>query len=429
MRQPLLATLASALACWAAAQAPAAAQEADRYAAILVDATSGEVLHASRADQLRRPASLTKLMTLYIAFEEIEAGRLGLGDMLRVSERAAETPPVELGLEAGETIRVLDAMKALIVRSANDAAVVLAERIGGDEAAFAERMTETAHGLGMTRTRFMNASGLPHDDQLTTARDIARLAAALRTDYPEYYPLFEVRRLEWNGRVIGTHNAILDLVEGADGLKTGYTDASGYNLAASAVRARDSLIAIVMGGPDAMTRDAHVALLLERGFEELADRRERGQIITVAEANPQQRRLQIILDAEQAEIDAAAYAPRENVETAPLAPVNAPPQPGSALDAAQRQAQGPREAQSRPSGWRVQVGAFHDYVSAEARLDELAPMVAGQISQPIKLVTPVIDMNPVLYRAQLVGFADRAAADAACNRLEDAGAPCFVVSP
>jgi len=402
------------------AGAPAAAADTDtRYAAILIVAESGEVLHARHADQLRHPASLTKLMTLYLAFEDIRAGDIGFGDQLRVSAHAASQPAVKLGLEEGETIRLLDALKAVIVRSANDAAVVLAERLGGDEDNFARRMNTTARTLGMTRTRFTNASGLPDTNQVTTVRDIARLAIALRTDFPEYYALFQVRRLAWNGRVIGSHNAILDMVDGADGLKTGYIDASGYNLAASATRDGTGLVAIVMGGPSAQIRDAHTALLLERGFEALNERAERGQIIAVADnSGATGRRLRIILD-DEATVENAAYS-RTPATPSATPPVEAAPTPtGDRLI-----------IEAHDTGWRVQVGAFNDPARAHARLAELRPIAAGAGSgaPPIQIVTPVEGVAPPMWRARLGGYADRDAANAACTRLKAGGGACFVIN-
>jgi len=416
----LLFALAASGLFFLIAALPATANDNTRYAAILIVADTGEVLHARHADQLRHPASLTKLMTLYLAFEDIRAGEIGLGDQMRVSANAASQPAVKLGLEEGETIRVLDALKAIIVRSANDAAVVLAERLDGDEEHFAQRMNTAAHTLGMTRTRFTNASGLPDTDQVTTVRDIARLANALRTDFPEYYALFQVRRFEWNDRVIGSHNAILDMVDGADGLKTGYIDASGYNLAASAMRDGVGLVAIVMGGPSARTRDAHTALLLERGFEALAERAEHGQIIAVADnSSANRRRLRIILD-DDATVEDAAYGRTTPVYTEPLPPVVASPAPTPLPDA----------TAAHDTGWRVQVGAFNDPTRAHARLAELRPIAAGPGTgvPPIQIVTPVEGVAPPMWRARLGGYADRASADAACARLQASGGACFVIN-
>jgi D-alanyl-D-alanine carboxypeptidase len=414
-----------------------------RYAAVVIDARSGEVLHARYADRLRHPASLTKLMTLYLAFEDIRAGKAGLGDRLRVSAHAAAQAPVDIGLKEGDSIRMLDALKAIIVQSANDAAVVVAERLGGDETQFAARMTAKARALGMTRTRFVNASGLPDPDQVSTARDIAHLAQALREDFPEYYPMFEVRHMEWGGRSFATHNRILDLVDGADGLKTGYVDASGYNIAASAVRNQESLVAVVLGGPTADTRDAHAALLLERGFEELATRRERGEFITVADHEAgdagREQRLRIIL--ERAEAVTSEDGP--GIENTPLPPVDAHPAPpaesrtahtpSSPSGASSSAAAAHTPSRTTAGEWRIQVGAFQDQRRADALLEALLPTATGPDGPDtptlIRLITPAINLSPPLFRAQLVGFPDRTAADAACVRVKAADAPCFVIAP
>src|SRR5690242_6501576 len=218
----LAVTLLSLAAAWPAGAAPAP------QSSIVVDAVTGAVLSSSDPTALWRPASLTKLMTLYITFEELAAGRLKLSDMLTVSSYAAAMPPTELGLIKGEKVSVETAILGTITRSANDAAVVLAERIGGDETSFASRMTATARRLGMTGSNFHNASGLPDPEQTTTARDMALLARALIRDFPQYYHFFSARSMSYLGGSLPSINAILYLYPGADGLKTGFTCSSGY---------------------------------------------------------------------------------------------------------------------------------------------------------------------------------------------------------
>jgi D-alanyl-D-alanine carboxypeptidase len=239
-----------------------------RYAAIVVDAESGEVLHAENADALRHPASLAKMMTLYILFGEVAAGRFSLDDPLPVSAHAARQPASKLGLKAGQTIRIRDAIGAIAVRSANDVAVVVAEAISGSEAAFAERMTRTAQALGMSSTRFTNASGLPDPAQVTTARDMAVLARALQTGFPGEYSVFSRRSFAYDGRTHESTNKLLGVVDGVDGIKTGYIRASGYNLAASARRGGKRIIVIVFGGRSGAARDAQVAALVEEYLPE-----------------------------------------------------------------------------------------------------------------------------------------------------------------
>ena len=244
-----------------------------RDAYIILDATSGRELSSDQPDQLRHPASLTKLMTIYLTFSALDSGRLSLGDGLPVSINALNAPPTKMGLPPGGTVSVRDATMALVTRSANDAAVVLAEALGGDEATFAQMMTSKARQLGMSQTVFRNASGLPNREQVTTARDMARLAFALMRDFPHYYPVFSVQSWPYRGRSLENHNRMLGSYEGADGLKTGYTNASGFNLVMSAMRDNRRLIGVVMGGDSAGQRDRMMAMLMDQGFATAATMR------------------------------------------------------------------------------------------------------------------------------------------------------------
>ena len=239
-----------------------------RYAAIVVDAPAGEILHAQDADAPRYPASLTKMMTLYLLFEELERGRLTLASSLAVSPVAAAQPPSKLGLKPGSTIRVEDAIQAIAVKSANDVAVVIAENIAGSEYAFADRMTRTARAIGMRGTVFRNASGLPDPAQVTTARDMALLGRALQRRFPRHYGYFSQSTFAYGGRSYRSTNRLLREVEGVDGIKTGYTRLSGYNLVTSVRRGGRRLIVVVMGERSGRTRDAHVADLVERYLPE-----------------------------------------------------------------------------------------------------------------------------------------------------------------
>ena len=233
-----------------------------KYAAIVVDTASGKVLYQVNPDARRYPASLTKMMTLYVLFEELERGRFKLSTPLRVSSLAQRQAPTKLGLRAGETIAVQDAIKGLITRSANDAAAVIAESVAGSVPAFADRMTRTAHAIGMTNTRFRNANGLPDPGQYTSARDMMKLGVALQVRFPQYYPLFSIRSYTFRGRTIGNHNNLLGRINGVDGIKTGYVNASGFNLVTSVKRDGRKLVAVVMGGKTAAQRDAHMAQLI-----------------------------------------------------------------------------------------------------------------------------------------------------------------------
>jgi D-alanyl-D-alanine carboxypeptidase len=236
-------------------------------AAIVVDGNSGRTLYARNENELRFPASITKVMTLYLLFEQLEQGRLRLDSDIRVSAYAAAQKPTKLGLHPGETISVDDAIKAVVTRSANDTAVAIAETIGGDEESFAGLMTLKAHALGMNSTHFANASGLPNGEQVTTARDLAILGRAVQERFPGLYRYFATHAFYYDGATIVNHNHLLDRVEGMDGIKTGYTRASGFNLLTSVKRNGHYIVAVVLGGPSARARDKIMADLIEDQIE------------------------------------------------------------------------------------------------------------------------------------------------------------------
>jgi D-alanyl-D-alanine carboxypeptidase len=234
-----------------------------RYAGIVVDVTSGEVLYAEDADSRRHPASLTKLMTLYILFEEMKAGRMSLATPIAVSAHAARMPASKLGLKPGQRISVKDAITAICVRSANDVAVAVAEAIAGSEPAFAQRMNREARALGLAATHFDNATGLPDRQQITSARDMALLARRLQIDFPENYGYFGTKSFTWKGRKLQSTNQLLGALPGVDGMKTGYIRMSGYNLVASAKRGDTRIIVVVLGERTGSARNGHVAALIE----------------------------------------------------------------------------------------------------------------------------------------------------------------------
>jgi len=234
------------------------------YAALVLDANSGQVLHAANADALRHPASLTKIMTLYLLFEQVEAGKMRLDSQMEVSDHASQQAPSKLGLRPGQTLTVEDAIRALVTKSANDAAVVVAEAIGGDEETFARMMTRKARALGMSRTVYANASGLPDEDQVTTARDQVTLGRAIQDRFPRYYRYFATSSFSYRGRAMRNHNKLLGRVEGVDGIKTGYTRASGFNLVSSVRRGNRHIVAVVLGGASGGARDARMRGLIEQ---------------------------------------------------------------------------------------------------------------------------------------------------------------------
>ncbi len=243
---------------------------AEKYAAIVIDADTQEVLHDRHADEPRYPASLTKVMTLYMLFDALKSGEVSLDERLVVSRYAASQAPSNLKLKTGSRITVRDAIGALITKSANDVAVVVAERLGGTESRFAQLMTVKAKAMGLENTRFVNASGLPDTRQLSTARDMALLAEAMLSNHADYYHYFATEQFSWGGKTYKNHNNLLGEVNGVDGIKTGYTRASGFNLIASAKRDGHRIIAVMLGGTTARARDSHVESLLEAAFSSFA---------------------------------------------------------------------------------------------------------------------------------------------------------------
>jgi D-alanyl-D-alanine carboxypeptidase len=241
----------------------------DRYASIVIDASTGDLLSAANADEPRYPASLTKMMTIYMLFEALRDRRVSLNELVPVSAHAASMMPSKLGLVPGTAMTVEQALLGLVTKSANDAAAALGELLGGDEERFAQMMTMRARALGMSHTTFRNASGWPDPDQMTTARDLAVLARHLVQDFPAEYRYFSTPNFVFHGRVIWNHDRMLQTYPGADGLKTGYTEASGCNLVTSAVRGDVRLIGVVLGASNGSERDAHMAALLDAGFDRM----------------------------------------------------------------------------------------------------------------------------------------------------------------
>jgi D-alanyl-D-alanine carboxypeptidase len=276
------AVMAAAVVALAAPASAGSLMAQPKYAAVLIDAQSGELLYSRQADAPRFPASITKVMTLYLAFEQLASGRLRLDDRLIISRAAAGQRPSRLGVRVGDTISVDDAIRAIACKSANDMAVALAERVGGDEAGFAGLMSLRARQLGMAGTAFFNATGLPDARQLTTARDIAVLSRAMIRNFPQYYGYFQQASFTWGPQVMLNHNHLLRTMPGVDGIKTGFTNAAGFTLAASAVRDGRRLVAVVLGGPSRVARDSNMAALLNAGFDVIAARG-RGQRVQVAD--------------------------------------------------------------------------------------------------------------------------------------------------
>ncbi|MGE3870935.1 MAG: serine hydrolase, partial [Pseudorhodoplanes sp.] len=324
-----------------------------RYAHIVVDGNSGDVLSASNADSLRHPASLTKIMTLFLLFERLEAGKLNLNSPLPVSEFATRQAPTKLGTPAGQSIAVEDAIKALVTKSANDIAVVIAEALGGTEEEFARLMTRKARALGMSRTVYRNASGLPDDEQVTTARDQALLGLAIQDRFPRYYRYFSTTSFVYRGRSISNHNRLLGRVDGVDGIKTGYTRASGFNLVSSVRRGPRFLVSVVLGGRSGAQRDARMRELIEKHVAEASLRRTAPKIVEMAEA--------------QAARAAAKPRPAEAAPAAPAAPAAAAKEP-------------PARTASKPSAARPEAVAALPPRPAPGSTDPIKPNVVKTIS-------------------------------------------------
>jgi D-alanyl-D-alanine carboxypeptidase len=418
------------------------------FAWILLDAETGQVLSEQSADVLTYPASLTKMMTLYLTFEALNQGRIRLDQHFTVSEEAAKRSPSKLGLSPGEPVPLRDLILGVVTRSANDAAAVLAENLAGSEANFARYMTWKARQLGMQHTWYQNASGLPNADQRTTARDTARLALALYHQFPREYRYFATREFDFRGDPVRTHNRLLEWYQGADGIKTGFVNASGFNLAASAVRDGRRLVGVIMGGRSARTRDAQMASLLDQGFAVLASgRMPQSATVVATVASPPAAAPPAAVMASPP--PAAVAAP---VRTAPAAPAVVAASPATATaDAASATRQrsesirkvanatlkrlspvGRAEAapavHETPGGgddWAIQLGAFR----AEAAAERAARQAAGLAivkGKPQQVLAPGKSDKTRLYRARLLHFTEKAA-QAACAELKRRGIACSVV--
>ena len=390
---------------------------------LIVDANSGRELLSDRPDELRHPASLTKLMTLYLTFAALDSGRLSLGDALPVSTNALNAQPTKMGL-AGGMVVVRDAVMGLVTRSANDAAVVLGEALGGDEENFARLMTQKARQLGMSSTVFRNASGLPNREQVTTARDLARLANALLRDFPHYYPVFSVQTYSYRGRPLENHNRMLASYAGADGLKTGYTAASGFNLVMSAMRDNRRLIGVVMGGDTAFQRDRLMAELMDRGFAMAGS-------LALSPWSPQRMPPSARYNASNfvpgtaipeapRHAPAVAQAARPPVEPTP-APSAAPPAPVRVASAAPAAASTPVSAdpgQPPLGSWVIQVGSFSDSRSAQLALDRATTALPETARSHSAITVDEVQMaQKTFHRARLINLTQEEAV-LGCRKLE-----------
>ena len=381
----------------------------NNYAAIVVDAKTGEVLFSRNADLRRYPASLTKMMTLYLIFEDLERGKISLSSRLSVSTNAANQAPSKLGLAAGSTIRVEDAILALVTKSANDVAMAVAENLSASAAAFAQRMTSTARSLGMNSTTFRNPHGLPDSGQITTARDMATLGRALQDRFPQYFGYFSTRSFTWNGVTYSNHNNLLGNVTSVDGIKTGYTRASGYNLVTSLKRDNRHVVAVVMGGNSSASRDQHmrdlIAAYLPRAYAGL-------RTAPLVVASP--------LDLIPVPLPRANPARTDPVVTAAITP------PEPILPAAEGDFDPMQPPPPLPIGWAIQIGAFPSEAAAYERLTE-ATLLEGTLLASVTPRTETVIVDGVVhYRARFVGFVSRDEAWAACSDFEHRDIACYV---
>jgi D-alanyl-D-alanine carboxypeptidase len=378
-----------------------------RYAAIVMDADNGKVLYAINPDTRNYPASLTKMMTLYMVFEALERGRLTLSTKLTVSRRAAGMSPSKLGLKKGETITVEAVILALVTKSANDAAVVVAEALGGTEVKFARMMTTRARELGMRRTTFRNASGLPNRRHRSTARDMATLARQLIQNFPKEYRYFSRQQYTFRGRKFLNHNSLLRSFPGTDGIKTGYIRASGFNLAVSAKRGDRRLIAVVFGGRTAKSRDKHIAKLLERGFKKIAHS---AKTTIALKPNPARR--------------VATIPPASSVLVAKATGTILHPTPRRATPRPGRKPAPPAQSNE----WSIQVGAYGDIAPARLAVHRAITRIPKLNANTRVAISPYYAGKRLMYRARLIGLS-RASAHTACLRLERRKIPCIAIPP
>lgn len=437
-----------------------------KYAGMVVDARSGNVLYSENADTLRYPASLTKMMTLYLVFEALENGKIQLNTKIPVSRNASAEPPSKLGLRPGGSLTVEQGILGLVTRSANDAATALGEYLGGSEARFAQLMTAKARALGMTRTTYRNANGLPNTAQMTTARDQARLGIALRKHFPQYYHYFSTRSFQFGRQVIGNHNRLLGVVKGVDGIKTGYTQAAGFNLVTSAVVNGRSVVGVVLGAPSGGWRNAKMKQLVETYLPKAS----RGSGVTVAAAAPDQAPAPVSAVVDDREDDApvaaaegvnlpqtgpipdARYSEDADLANATLssdgsdglaikkkpvldktsAALGAPVATAGAVQ--ETAAATPKAAEpdldnlttaSTPKGWVVQVGVSPNKDKAMDLLDAAKAKGGKVLRSATPITVAVANGSNRLYRARFAGFNDQTSAVNACKSLKRRGVNCW----
>lgn len=426
----------------------------ERYAAYVIDVSNGNVLFSRSADAKRYPASLTKIMTMYLMFEDLDAGRIRLDTKLKASQNAANQAPSKLGLRAGHTITVEQAILALVTKSANDVAVVVAENLGGSVSKFADRMTRTAKAIGMRNTRFRNPHGLPNSGQITTAHDMAILGIQTMRRFPKFYAYYQTRSFKWKGATYGNHNKLLGRVAGVDGIKTGYIRASGFNLVASMRRNGRHIVAVVMGGRTGSSRDAHMRDLLEKNIKLASS----GGTMMFAHApmpptRPDDASLLVTTSSAQSIPVPRLVVPSTTVpgtlvtaglgsnsllsgdiatgSVAALIAATQPTEAGSAEDVTPVQkvavpspAPVPSRAPANTGKWKIQVGAFNSKKLALDMLQRAKSRAPTLLASATPFTETTSKNGETLWRARFAGF-DQGSASGACAKLKRQSFGCF----
>ena len=382
-----------------------------KYAAIVIDGNTGKVLHSKNADAPRFPASLTKIMTLYVLFDYLKKDRLSTNTKFYVTPHAASQPPTKIGMKPGSYIKVSDIIGSLVTKSANDAAATVAENIAGSEDQFARLMTRKARAIGMNNTVFKNASGLPNRNQVTTARDMAKLSVRIMNDFPRLSKAFKIRRFKYRGRGFRNHNGLLFTYKGTEGIKTGYTRASGFNLTSSVKRGRKHLIAVVMGGRSARSRNAEMRRLLNRNFPRAVASRKL----------PVRQRMAALDPRYTAATGSSTSWNNQNVKK------QTPPQTSLSSQAL---GVGKYFGRKGSEGFDIQIGAYQDRNIAVGKLATLQSKASNVLNghQPYIMN---FEKNGVNYhRARFSGFSSRGGASNACDRLKRTlNMACIVMVP
>ena len=426
-----------------------------QFSAITVDARTGKIMFEDNPDGLRHPASLTKMMTLYLLFQDLKAGRVTRDTKLHVSARASYMAPSKLGLKPGTTITVEEAIKALVTKSANDAAATIAENLGGTESNFAARMTRVAHSIGMTHSNFANASGLPNSAQMTTARDMATLGLRLMRDFPQYYPYFRITAFNFHGRMIKSHNQLVSHYAGTDGIKTGYITTSGFNLVTSTRRGDKRLVGVVLGANSVGSRNSFMMRMFEKNFPAAANGEtvaalpgtNKGAINPVADTALEKNTAKPSEVASTQMAKAAANAADETTASTDQTPSDpsatptvveaglTPPDPtiesqGDKLPFAVKSASATPDTldESFKHSWNIQLGAYPNEQQAKAKLTKIqGDSIAALEGKPAYTIA-VQKGKSTLYRVRFAGF-DAASAKHACAKISKRGEKCIAVSP